>query len=418
MTIGPDCLRVLLGAPAPDLLAAALGGRASIVRRPRVLDVRYRPGRSAVVSYSVRLRSPGRPPGEDVLVAAAGLDAPDGTCVVAGGQHRVAVWSASSDPFLPGLGAVLDARGARSLLDSLGAPAGPVRSDLRSYRPGRRAVVAVEVAGTRLFVKVLRPSKVEALQGRHALLSAHVPVPRSRGWAPELGLVVLDALPGRSLRDALAVASVALPAPEQIIGLLDALAPVPPSWPAPVPPAARAREHAELIEAVAPGLGPAAHRVADAVEDAGLPTEGGTTVHGDLHDAQLMVDGARLVGAVDIDTVGRGQRTDDLANLVGHLSTLAAASPAHHRAHSYGQSVLDAADQLVEPFGLRLATAATVLGLATGPFRVQERAWPAAVAHRVELAEAWAASARRLGRLRPAGEKGLIAASRPANPRP
>ena len=55
---------------------------------------------------------------------------------------------------------------------------------------------------------------------------------------------------------------------------------------------------------------------------------------------------------------------------------------------------------------------------ATGPFRVQERAWPAAVAHRVELAEAWAASARRLGRSRPAGEKGLIAASHPANPRP
>ncbi|MEW6155270.1 MAG: aminoglycoside phosphotransferase family protein [Actinomycetota bacterium] len=426
MTIGPDCLRLLLGPAAGDLLAAALGGRASLPGRPRVQDVRYRPGHSVVVSYGARLRSPGRPPWADVLVASTGVDVPEGTCVVAGDEYRVAVWTASSDPFLPGLGAVLDPRGARSVLNDLGAPAGPVRAALRSYRPGRRAVVEAEVEGgaARLFVKVLRPSKVEALQRRHALLSAHVPVPRSLGWAPDLGLVVLDALPGRSLRDVLAGGADELPGPGQVVALLDALPPVPPSWPAPVPAAARAREHAQLIGSVAPGLGQAAHRVADAVEagEAGEPgdpaglTEGTTTVHGDLHDAQLMVDGPRLLGTVDIDTVGPGRRTDDLANLVGHLATLAAASPAHQRAHSYGQAVLDVADGLVDPYRLRLATAATVLGLATGPFRVQERGWPAAVAHRVSLAEAWAASARAL-RPRAEGERDLIAASPPANPR-
>ena len=49
----------------------------------------------------------------------------------------------------------------------------------------------------------------------------------------------------------------------------------------------------------------------------------------------------------------------------------------------------------VDPIDLRARTAAAILGLASGPFRVFEPNWPEAVERRVDLAEQWLASALR-----------------------
>jgi len=48
---------------------------------------------------------------------------------------------------------------------------------------------------------------------------------------------------------------------------------------------------------------------------------------------------------------------------------------------------------VTDPVSLRLRTAAVVLGLATGPFRVQEANWPAVTERRIALSEEWVLSA-------------------------
>ena len=92
----------------------------------------------------------------------------------------------------------------------------------------------------------------------------------------------------------------------------------------------------------------------------------------------------------------RGDRRScsrDLAGLLAHLSVLALAPGGREGFGSYGRELIGPFDQLVDPVALRLRTSATILGLATGPFRVQESDWPAHTRARVELAETWADSA-------------------------
>ena len=57
---------------------------------------------------------------------------------------------------------------------------------VRAYRPRRRAVIEVVAPTSRLFVKVLRPTRVRDLHERHRLLTdAGMPTPHSLGWTAE-----------------------------------------------------------------------------------------------------------------------------------------------------------------------------------------------------------------------------------------
>ena len=71
-------------------------------------------------------------------------------------------------------------------------PSQKLRFDPASGRLGRSAPARL------LFVKVVRPSQVEALHQLHAAL-AELPIARVLYWDAELGIVVLEALPGRSI---------------------------------------------------------------------------------------------------------------------------------------------------------------------------------------------------------------------------
>jgi hypothetical protein len=59
--------------------------------------------------------------------------------------------------------------------------------------------------------------------------------------------------------------------------------------------------------------------------------------------------------------------------------------------------LIEMLDMLVDPADLRRRTAAVVLSLATGPFRVQSADWPEATAQRVSLASKWVMSALEVG---------------------
>lgn len=384
----------LLGGAAMALLGAAVGAAGGDLRTATPRHASYQPGRSLTVRYDATVRWADGRVATEWLVAKAGASLPAGALVLADGRHDVAVWRFPYDPRLPGLAACLDPDRVRGLLANLGARVPSAVPRLCSYRPGRRAVVEVSAPGARLFLKVVRPEAAEALHRRHVHLAGHTPVPRSLGWSSELGLVALEAMGGRNLRVALEHEH-AMPDGAALLDVLDGLPDVGdlagfgPDW--------QSRRFAAQIAAVAPELAERVRELADELEYAqaeAKASEPVIPVHGDFHEAQLQVDGSRISGVLDLDTYGLGRRVDDLGTMIGHLSTLAIDSPRQRAIERYAERLLDGFDRTVDPVVLRWAVAAVVLGLATGPFRVQEPGWRSATARRVHLAERWLASSK------------------------
>jgi aminoglycoside phosphotransferase len=392
----PDGLALLTGPDAQDLLAAALATGGDELVSWRVRSVDHRPGSSTTASYAARVRGPA---GErtEVLGASTGLatrtDVPDGVLVLSDGARSVAVWRWPLDPGLPALPSAVSETAVRALLADVGVDAAAVELKVRAYRPRRRAVIEVRTPERRLFLKVLRPTGVEATHGRHRLLrGAGVPVPPSLGWTDD-GLLVLDGLPGTSLRARLRSGDGALPDGAALLGVLDRLPPEVCALPHRRPWAEAADHYAEVLAGALPDEADRCRALAAevAARTAGAPSV--DPVHGDFYETQLLLDGPRVTGLLDVDTVGPGRRADDLACLLGHATVLAVLDPPHAAAtRAAAAGWLDAFEGAVDPAELRARAAGVVLSLATGPHRVQEDGWPAATRARLDLAEAWLTS--------------------------
>jgi aminoglycoside phosphotransferase len=391
-----DGLALLTGPDAEDLLAAAVATGGDELVSWRVRSVDHRPGRSTTASYAARLRGPA---GErtEVLGASTGLstrpDPPEGVLVLSDGAQTVAVWRWPLDPGLPALPAAVSPTAVRALLADVGVEAPEVALDVRAYRPRRRAVVEVRTPARRLFLKVLRPSAVEATHDRHRLLrGAGVPVPPSFGWTDE-GLLVLDGLPGTSLRARLRAGDGAPPDGAALLDVLDRLPPQVCALPHRRAWADAADHYAGVVAGALPEESDRCRALAAGVaaRTAGAPAD--EPVHGDFYETQVLLDGPRVTGLLDVDTAGPGRRADDLACLLGHATVLAVLDPPHAAAtRAAAAGWLAAFERAVDPDELRARAAGVVLSLATGPHRVQEAGWPAATRARLDLAEAWLAS--------------------------
>ena len=387
-------LDLLTGHAAGQVLQTALRGHGQVLSW-RANQVDHQPRRGSTAGYRVRVRWPDGSVSDERFGAFTGQP-PPGAVVVADGGDQVTVWRVPHDPYLPGLAAAYDGPAVGELMAGLGLGGGPARLVLRAYRPRRRAVVEAVGPGGRLFLKVVRPGQVESLHERHRLLTgAGVPVAPSLGYTPE-GLLALQHLPGRSLREVLRTRSGAAPPPAAILDLLDRLpaelmdAPSRRSW------LRRVEQFGAVIAASLPGEAERSVQLATAIAaEAGTgPT---VAVHGDLYENQLRVRGGRLTGLLDIDTAGPGDRLDDLACLLGHLSVLTLIAPERATAISgLGAHYLAAFERTVDPVDLRYRVAAVVLSLATGPYRVQDSGWRRATRVRLELVERWLDSARTL----------------------
>jgi hypothetical protein len=384
-------LGLLLGESVSELIEAVTSQAGGRVLTARPSQVRYVPSRALVVQYKANIDWGGASGSEETMVASVGIRVPDHVPRVDTGDSEIAIWRYPFDPFLPGLAVAADPDKTSELLEILGAPNRAVRLRRRSYRPGRRAVIEVVAPDTRIYLKVVRPEKVGGLQENHKRLVDHVPIPHSYGWSKDLGLVAMQALPGRTVRRAMEVGSRKLPDAAQIIGLLDMLAEAPEPSRQVAGPAQRATDHADLLRQVLPELAGRLDGIVEAVE--GVDRSQETAVHGDFHSSQILTKGSSITGLIDVDTVGMGARPDDLAGLLGHISTLSLNSASRRGIERYGRELISAFDPTTDPAELRLRTAATVLGFATGPFRVQQRHWVQETRRRVGLAERWVQAA-------------------------
>jgi hypothetical protein len=325
------------------------------------------------------------------LVATAGR-VPDGATIAEGEGLRVGVWRFPNDPALPGLPPALDESRVSDLLVDLGSERHRVHTRLRAYRPARRAVVEARAGSHDIYLKVIRPAKVEALHRSHRTLTGVIPTPASLGLDPELGIVALQAMPGVTLRQALESPEAALPSPARIAGLTD----LPPPVSKKVTPSAidRTPEMATMLGQITPDLRLRLEEIVTQIGEDPAPAD--RPVHGDLYESQLMVRDGEIVGILDVDTYGWGRSGDDAATMLGHLSVWAELSGQPERVRRFASGLLALWDRMLDPVDLRIRTAAVILSLCPGPFRVQSAMWPSETADRLNLVERWLLSATRV----------------------
>lgn len=390
----------LIGSSIPGPVAAVYGNAQSEISRVRPIQAAWRPGRSLTMRYKVTARG-GRLDGENDLVAVIG-ELPDGVSVVEGPDVEVGVWVLPDDPQLPGLRSALDLATVSRLLSDLGAPDRAYSTRLRAYRAGRRAVVQVDAGGSSLFIKAVPPPRIEALHNKHRFLADHLPVPDSLGLAADLGLVVMRAVPGVDLRTALRDGKPSALDAAAIASLVSSLPEPKPEWRSWSPEESLSGS-VELLSLLLPEEQDRLRRLA--LEIGYENRDRDAPVHGDFHGAQILVDGPSVIGMIDVDTYGWGRCGDDAATMLAHLHLLASSCGHPESVVQLARSLNRLWDSATDPVRLRQKTAAHVLGLATGPFRVQSRNWALETRSRIDIAEQWVESARRID------EKSLTAAS-------
>lgn len=394
---------LMLGRHAPAMLATApdvVFGEPEVAEPRQIL---WDPGKRLVVRYRVAI-SGGK---TTEVVAATGTAIPaamrDGT------DAQVVAWRIADDPWLPGLAPALSTGRVRDMLDTIGVRPGSIRLSLRTYRPTRRAVVEATHADVRVFLKVVPPHRAETLQAAHRDLSTRSRVPRSLGWSRDLGIVVLAAVEGATLRSGLGDPSRKLPHPKAFLDLLRSL-PATQGMSPVAGPLNSVRRHVRLLERVVPECSALLEELGDRCADATVETS--DPVHGDFHPKQILTRHGSIVGLLDVDGMGVGRRVDDLGTFLGHLLALEMSARDSNRIGVFRNGLMAAADRVVEPRELRRVTAAKLVALATGPFRVQTVDWPTAVGQRLQRAVGWlsAADSPTLG------ERGLTDASATSHP--
>ena len=366
-------------------VAAAQGGKVTAVA---VRQVTWWPGSSATVSWGTIIE--GGPLAGRATYVGTTLEAPEGAVVVGSGDERVAVWRVPHDPFLPSLATVLQPEDAASILEGLGGRLEAPQTRLRAYRPTRRAVVEVSGEGHTIYLKIVKPRRLKALHQRHLAFDGLLPVPQPLGANAELGLLAMRRMSGTTLRNVLEDPSGRLPRPEVIAGVpgtlprLEKMAAVHSSIEA--LPAVTG-----LLRKLLPWEGDRISWLVDTIGTDDVTDR--VPAHGDYHEAQLLIEDGEVSGILDVDTLGMARPGDDPGTMLGHLAVWHTMSSQSERVAAFARALQQRWETDIDPGDIRRRAAARILGLAVGPFRVQQRGWPAETSRRLTLAQHWVESA-------------------------
>ncbi len=390
----------LTGPHASDVIGAALNAAGSELLTCHPVQVHYRPGSDLIVRYATTVRQPDGTVGDETLLAGVTRHGPHpgtlpveadtgpDTTLVAG------VWRWPFDPVLTELERIVSP--ARAAVELAGVVRGKLQVEVVVYRPCERVVARITDAdGHQIYVKLVGPDAVEHLADRHRRLrEAGVPAPEvlqtGNSW------IAMEALSGPTLRDLLksegTIDHDQLPPAGRLAELTAAIAAADIGH---VRTVRRrlddAAAHASMLATVHPGETERLGRLADIArsESAASTSRCGAVIHGDLHEGQLIVRDRAVVGVLDVDDAGPGDPVDDAATLIGHLRYRAITS--HARAEGltrYADELRQTACVRLDAEALDVATGAVLVGLATGPFRIQQRNWQESVSRVLDVAEA------------------------------
>ncbi len=381
----------LVGNAAIDVLRPPVEAAGGVIQSVRPVHVQYRPGSDVVVRYSAEISWGGNPAKRDTLVAASAIDGPlPGTVTVTAdtvdGPLDIGVWRWPFDPVLTGLGTAVTPVGVAA---TLGVDHHDIRLDVVAYRPIERAVVriATTTGDVLAYLKVVAPHETASIAARHdALVAAGVPAPKVIAFDDTLGVLVLEPLVGPTLRELIKSGDDGWVEPVEFDRLADRFARarlVGPPLPSRL---ADGVLHARMLATVVPRLRDHLDQLIQRFDDAVVPLAD-TTVHGDLHEAQVIVRDAAIVGVLDIDDAGPGAAIDDRANLIARLLFRATLDRAGRPALAdYADRIRTASLTRFDESALDLHTSAALIGLATGPFRVHGPNWRDEVTALVERA--------------------------------
>ena len=401
------------GLEAAAAVASEAGGTIDSIRARQAL---YTPGRQLIVNFHARMTGPVGEAREELVAAVADAEAlPPGAPVRLVAGEPVAVWRFPHDPVLPSLHRVLDTKALSDMLGYLHLEPRRVNVTPLVYRPTRRAVVRLALKSDTLsfdrgagrielrpgerdiYLKVVQPQRAEHIGRIHDELGRHLPIPRCYGaWSDE-GLLALEGLPGMTLRDYIRKESGQPPAPEQLLALLDAL----PAMPFPMGRARsmrrRVRDHERLLRTILPEHERRVRRIGRRLR--ALPSERPALVHGDFYESQVIVNAAgAITGLLDLDGVGWGDPTDDMASMLGRIWTSGRTpGKGQDRFRAYAGELLEAFSRRADRHDLCMRVAAIVFGRSTGPFRAQAEDWREQALERIELAELCVEHAERGG---------------------
>lgn len=391
----------LTGDRVADILRVPVEASGGTLDGARSVQVRYRPGSELVVRYdaSVRWAGSATPVAETLMASTTRDGVPIGTVPVVAdhdtGRLEVGVWRWPFDPVLRSLEEAVTPTRIAATLGLASVPA----VEVVAYRPTERAVVRLTEGDGRIsYLKVLPPGTAARLAARHqALFDGGVPVPRVVDHDDAHGILHLEALLGDTLRERLKLDARPWPGATAYTRLLDVFGSVPLGTEPTVPGRVRdAFGHAAMLSEIVPEEQDRLDRITDRLRDGPLQRSNarvGPSVHGDLYEAQLVVEGDRIIGLLDIDDAGPGDPLVDRATVLAHLGYRAAVTPRLRDALTGYASALrrDWAPAVEEHGGLAeldVVTAATAVGLATGPFRVQQRDWRREVRSQIRAVEA------------------------------
>ena len=384
-------VQFLTGPDAVDVLRApveAAGGQL-LSATPR--NVQYRPGSDLIVKFAAEVSWPDRPVKRETIIAAAKADGVhDGAIPVAaivnGRRVEVGVWRWPFDPVLVGLRAAVTPKSAAELCQIDDATSVSIK--VIAFRPTERAVVRVSTPTEVLYLKVVSPSVLPALVSRHhAATAAGVPVPVVRHSFADLGIAVFEELTGPLLKDEIKAGRSTWPEADDFDRLADQFACIDADLSVVPSRVAHGVLHAEMLRTVGGLDGIQLGRLTDAFAafDSDVELQ---TIHGDLHEGQIVVDGGRIAGVLDLDDLGTGSPLEERANLLGFLRYRAVTLPAHRsRITNYADRLRQDCATGYGRHDLDIATAAVVVGLATGPFRIQQTNWHDTVSTLIAHAE-------------------------------
>lgn len=389
----------LVGPGSIDVLRAVVEAAGGFIESSRPCNVQYRPGHDATVRYTAQVSWNGAPPTRETLIASTSAHGTyPGTAVVSAdtrdGRLDVGVWRWPFDPVLAGLEASVTASSVAPLLGS--THRGDLGLEVVAYRPTDRAVVRVRHADRTSYLKVVPPHTAEALAERHRRLrDAGVPAPNVR-HVDERGILVLDELAGTTFRELIKTGCGVLPGPEALDELADGFAAAGLDGD-PAPSVTRnGMLHAAMLATVMPAERHRLDELTDLIGEHEAATPPTTcTIHGDLHEGQLVVRDGAITGVIDVDDAGPGDPIDDRANLIAHLRYRAVTTPdLAPRLTPHADALRTAGGARFDGARLDVATAAALVGLATGPFRIQQAGWRETVADVLAEAERIARSAQ------------------------
>ena len=378
----------LTGPGASDVLRPVVAAAGGELLSCRTSHVQYRPESDLVVRYRCEIRRGGRDV-TDTLLAATTVAGPHaGTLPVEaegsdGRALSVGVWRWPFDPVLVDLSTMVTPHLADVHLREL--VGGDAVIEVVAYRPTERAVVRARGADREIYVKIVPPSSTAALARRHLVLAdAGLPVPRVLAMGS--GWIAMEALVGTTLRDRLKSGSDQLAPPHRYHELLDVLADIDLGDVTPTRSRlADAPHHAAMLGAVLPEASERLEAIAERLSAGSSRRQLHTgTVHGDLHEGQLVVDDTTVTGLLDIDDVGAGDPLDDVGALVAHLRFRALTS-GDQRIEAYAAAVRSALSATHDDSDVDLHIAAVLVGLATGPFRIQQPDWAATTERVLDL---------------------------------